>query len=71
MTDLERYASLRSFRKALENAPEEGIILTNPVGNLNVYDKDDNWVGIISLRNIDIHQSMHPDEEPEASWEEM
>lgn len=71
MTDLERFATVASFREAMAHAPEDGYVLVNRVGNLNVYDKDFGWLGIINLVNVELHNRHHEDEPPLASYEDV
>ena len=67
---IERCASASSVRRLLEeHAPDDGEVMVNRVGNLNVYTKDGDWLGIISLKSIRF--IVEGDPLPEAEWEEM
>lgn len=68
MTDgFERIATVASVRDLLgEHAPDDGYVLVNRVGNLNVYDAEFTWLGYIELHNASMWSST--DEPPHATW---
>lgn len=69
--DTTRIASAKSFRRAMRHVPTDGYILVNRISNLNVYDRDYRWLGIINLENTYLHDTTRPDEEPVAHWEDV
>lgn len=64
----ERIATLASILKIMHDSKGH-YVMANPVGNLNVYSAEHEWIGIIHLTSVEAWNTLHPDDPyPDASW---